>query len=49
MVLPNNKTHPEFGRALVRAAKAGVKVAYHSCHVEADSIKMTGMTEDTGR
>lgn len=49
MVLPNNKMQPEFGRALVRAAKAGVEVAYHSCHVEADSIKMTGITGDTGR
>jgi sugar fermentation stimulation protein A len=39
-VLPNDKTQPEFGRALKRAAKAGVQVIYHSCHVEADSIRM---------
>ena len=49
MVFPNNKMQPEFGRALVRAAKAGVEIVYHSCHVEADSIKMTGITGDTGR
>jgi len=43
LVLPNNKTQPEFGQALAGAAKAGVEIVYHSCHVEADSIKMTGM------
>ena len=49
MVLPNEETQPEFGQALVRAAKAGVQVVYYSCHVEADSIKITGETGDTGR
>lgn len=39
-VLPNNVTHPEFGGALRQAEKAGVRVVYHSCHVEADSIKI---------
>ena len=49
MVFPNNDTQPEFGKALVRAAKAGVQVVYYSCHVEADSIKITGNVGDTGR
>ena len=37
-VLPNDNTQPEFGRALVRAANAGVQVVCYRCHVEADSI-----------
>ena len=49
MVFPNNDTQPEFGEALVRAAKAGVQIVYYSCHVEADSIKITGNVGDTGR
>ena len=49
MVFPNDETHPEFGQALVRAAKAGVQVVYYSCHVEADSIRITGVVGDTGR
>ena len=49
MVFPNDDTQPEFGQALVRAAKAGVQVSYYGCHVEADSIKITGATGDTGR
>ena len=40
-VLPNNATQPEFGAALERAADAGVQILYYSCHVEADSIKIT--------
>ena len=48
-VFPNDNTQPEFGKALVRAAKAGVQVVYYSCHVEADSIKITGEVVDTGR
>ena len=46
MVHPNNATHPEFGKALIRAAKAGVGVIYYSCHVEADSIKITSEMGD---
>ena len=49
MVFPNNDTQPEFGQALTRAAKAGVQVAYYGCHVEADSIKITGVVVDTAR
>ena len=48
-VFPNNKIQPEFGRTLVRAAKAGVEIVYHNCRVEADSIRITGMVGDTGR
>ena len=49
MVFPNDNTQPEFGQALVRAAKAGVQVVYYGCHVEADSIRITGVVGDTGR
>ena len=49
MVFPNNDTQPEFGQALTYAAKAGVQVAYYGCHVEADSIRITGVVGDTGR
>ncbi len=49
LVFPNNDTQPEFGKALVRAAKAGVQVTYYGCHVEADSIKITGVVGDTDR
>ena len=48
-VAPNDDTQPEFGQALVRAAKAGVQVVYYCCHVEADSIRITGTVGDTGR
>jgi sugar fermentation stimulation protein A len=46
MVRPNDAAQPEFGQALIRAVKAGVGVIYYSCHVEADSIKITGETAD---
>ena len=45
-VLPNDDTHPEFGQALRRAAKAGVQVTFYECHVEADSIKITGINDN---
>ena len=45
-VIPNDETQPEFGQALIRAARAGVQIAHYSCHVEADSIEMIGMTDD---
>lgn len=41
LVLPNDDTQPEFGRAMREAARAGVQIVYYSCHVEADSIRMT--------
>ena len=48
-VLPNETAQTEFKKALVEAAKAGVQVVCYSCHVEADSIKITGVIEDTSR
>lgn len=48
-VFPNDETQPEFGQALIRAAKAGVNVNYYGCHVEADSIKITRIVGDTSR
>lgn len=39
-VLPNDDTQPEFGQALARAVKAGVRIAYYGCQVEADSISI---------
>ena len=47
-VLPNNDTHPRFGQALARAVEAGVEVACYGCHVEADSIMITEVVEDSG-
>ena len=49
MVFPNDDTQPEFGQALIRAAKAGVQIVCYSCHVEADSIRITESVSDTGR
>ena len=48
-VLPNEAAQPEFKEALVKAAKEGVQIVCYSCHVEADSIKITGVVEDTSR
>ncbi len=48
-VLPNEAKQPEFKEALVKAAKAGVQIACYSCHVEAESIKITAVTGDTSR
>ena len=46
-VLPNDDTHPEFGQALIRVVRAGVRVVCYGCCVEADRIKITGCIEDT--
>ena len=43
-VLPNETAQPEFKKALVEAAKAGVQIVCYSCHVEAESIKITAVT-----
>ncbi len=48
-VLPNVETQPEFKTALVNAAKSGVQVVCYGCHVEADSIKLINVIEDTVR
>ena len=42
----NDDTQPAFGEALVRAAKAGVRVASYGCRVEADSIRITDVTQE---
>lgn len=49
MVFPNNNTQPEFGQAMTAAAKSGVQIVYYGCHVEADSIKITRVVDDTER
>ena len=48
-VFPNVETQPEFGQALVRAARSGVQVVCYRCHVDADSMKITGVVDDTDR
>ena len=48
-VLPNDGTQPGFGRALARAAQAGVDTAYYSCSVEADRIRIIGVVSDKGK
>lgn len=40
---PNEITHPEFGAALRRAAKAGVEVFALTCHVTPDSLTAGGL------
>jgi sugar fermentation stimulation protein A len=39
-VLPNVKTHPEFGTALAAAIEAGVKVLYFPCNVLPDELSI---------
>ena len=46
-VLPNDQTQPEFGRALEKAREAGVEICYHSCFVEADRIRLTGVIQES--
>ncbi|MEA4934325.1 MAG: DNA/RNA nuclease SfsA [Lawsonibacter sp.] len=38
---PNDATHPQFGEALRRAARAGVSVLVMECHVTPDSLSVT--------
>ena len=40
---PNDATHPEFGAALRRAARAGVEVLALSCRVEPGRLAADGM------
>ena len=42
-VLPNVKTHPEFGTALAAAMEAGVKVLYLPCNVLPDELSIQDM------
>ncbi len=39
-VRPNIETHPEFGKALDEAQKAGVKILHLPCQVEKDSLSI---------
>lgn len=39
---PNDQTHPQFGQALREAAQVGVEVLALECHVEPDSLVITG-------
>ena len=39
-VHPNIDTHPEFGKAMEQAVKAGVKVLFLECSVKSDEIKI---------
>ena len=41
-VEPNDDTHPQFGQALRRAARAGVQVLALGCRVEPDRLEITG-------
>lgn len=40
LVLPNDSTQPEFGKALQEAEEAGVGINFFRCHVEADRISI---------
>ena len=42
-VLPNVKTHPEFGTALAAAIEAGVKVLYFPCNVLPDELSIADL------
>lgn len=39
---PNDRTHPEFGAALRKAAQAGVEILAVDCTVERDSLQIRG-------
>ena len=39
-VLPNIETHPEFGKALEEAKKAGVEVLFLQCSVSENELKI---------
>lgn len=39
---PNDRTDPDFGQALREAAAAGIHVRAYECHVEPDSLQITG-------
>lgn len=38
---PNDRTHPEFGQALRRAAKAGVEILAYECDVTPEEVTIT--------
>ena len=39
-VRPNISTHPEFGEAMEDARRAGVRIAFYTCHVEPGSLEI---------
>lgn len=41
-VSPNDETHPQFGEALAKAQKAGVKILAYDCLVTLDSLDVKG-------
>ena len=41
-VSPNYETHPQFGEALAKAQKAGVKILAYDCLVTPDSLEVKG-------
>lgn len=41
-VSPNDETHPQFGEALAKAQKAGVKILAYDCFVAPDSLEVKG-------
>lgn len=45
-VRANVDTHPEFGTALEDAKRAGVEVLFLKCHVEPDSLIITGSNRE---
>ena len=42
---PNDRTHPEFGEALRRAAREGVQVLALDCAVQPDRLDIAGPVE----
>ena len=40
-MIPNDKTHPQFGDALRRAQKAGVSVLAYECSIKPDEVHIT--------
>ncbi len=45
LFMPNYETHPEFGKALREAEKAGVKIIAMDCNVTAESIEIDSQVE----
>lgn len=47
-VLPNRRTHPEFGEALDAATRGGVRVLNLACEVLPDELRIVSAAERTG-
>ena len=48
-VRPNRETDPVFAQAMEEARRSGVGILFLSCHVEPDSIRITGAGEQPDR